>query len=70
VNIWAEGKHPFNEFCGKLMGLAFNRKDEHLNDFSYHQETWKDLKLVNFETNPGSKSKSTQRNSSKIQESI
>jgi hypothetical protein len=27
VDIWAEGKHPFNEFCGKLMGLAFKRKD-------------------------------------------
>jgi hypothetical protein len=50
------------------MALAFNRKYEYFNDFSYQQETQKSLKLVNSETNPGSVA--IAKNFLKIQELI
>ena len=68
MNIRAEGKDPFNEFCEKLMGLAFKRKDEQINYFGYQQETQTNIKLVNSEANPGPVSETI--NSLKIQESI
>ena len=43
------------------MTLAFERKNEHLNDFGYQQEISTNVNLANSETNPGSVSKTENR---------
>jgi len=57
VDIWAERKDPFNEFCKRLMTMVFKRKGEHFNDFGYHQDIATNVNPANSETKPGPVSK-------------
>ena len=55
MDIWAEGKDPFNEFC--KIKIVLKRKDKHFNDIGYQQEIYTNLNIANSEQNLGPVSK-------------
>ena len=47
MDIWAEGKDPFNEYCKRSMTLALKIKGERFNDFDYQQEVYINVNIAN-----------------------